>query len=198
MAGSRTLRSNRSRGRGDSSSRGGRSSDGGESTTSSRGRRVIIKPLSTIGDRGKPSKSVAKDLQRVVNLIQDERHLVAYDLYLDCKERMKDLRDKKKQLDDENAARDAKSKTKRTWLPQKKKSPNSTVFDTEEFDAAIDLVRKHKEAFTVLEVSFCCCQEYSRSMCLLANLTILNYIFRNEPCFSRHVETTWTKAKDGH
>ena len=86
MAGS----SRKSKQRGDSASRGGRSTEGGESTNS--GRRVIIKPLTTIGDRGKPTAKVSEDLQRVLNLVQDERHLVAYDLYMNCKARLNKMR----------------------------------------------------------------------------------------------------------
>ena len=50
-----------------------------------------IKPLSTVGDSGKPSHSVANDLRRVVNFIQDERHLVAHELYEDVKSRLENL-----------------------------------------------------------------------------------------------------------
>lgn len=138
---------NRRNPRGESASRGGRSTDGGESTNS--GRRLVIKPLTTVGDRGKPTDHVAKDLQRVLNFIQDERHLVAYDLYLDCKGRLNKLREVGENYDEE---KDAKAKKKR-WGAAKKGSSGPS-FDAEEYEAALDLVRKHREEFTVLEVSF--------------------------------------------
>lgn len=128
----------------DSVSRGGRSNDGGDSAST--GRRLRIKPLSTVGDRGKPSKSVAKDLQRVSNLIEDERHLVANELYNDCKERMKQLR----QLKSEEAAK-GKEKKKSHWMQQNKTKGSLPSFNEEDFEAALDLLKKNKNEFARLE-----------------------------------------------
>ena len=56
-------------------------------TTSNQHRNCINK---SVLDDGKPSLSTYNDLQRVLKLIQDERHLVAYELYVDAKRRIID------------------------------------------------------------------------------------------------------------
>ena len=43
-------------------------------------------------DNGTPSSSTYNDLQRVLKLVQDERHLVAYELYVDVKRRIDDAK----------------------------------------------------------------------------------------------------------
>jgi hypothetical protein len=41
-----------------------------------------IHPPCTVGDKGIPSSSITTDVQRVLNLIADERHLTAHSLYI--------------------------------------------------------------------------------------------------------------------
>jgi hypothetical protein len=40
-----------------------------------------IRPPCTMGDMGTPSSSLLKDIQRVLHMIDDERHLTAHTLY---------------------------------------------------------------------------------------------------------------------
>jgi hypothetical protein len=54
-----------------------------------------IQPPCTMGDKGLPSSSITNDLQRVLNFIQDERHLTAHSLYTTILQRIQ-------QYDDDN------------------------------------------------------------------------------------------------
>ena len=47
-------------------------------------------PKMTLADDGSPSDDPYKDLQRSLELAEDERYLVAYDLYEDVRRRVKD------------------------------------------------------------------------------------------------------------
>ena len=64
-----------------------------------------------------------------------------------------DIREKKKDFDEGEGARSGKSndRQKRSWMPHKKKNPEPD-FDEKEFEAALDLAREHKDAYTQLEV----------------------------------------------
>ena len=52
----------------------------------------IQKPC-TMGDLGTPSRSMTTDLQRVLDLIQDERHLTAHALFTSIRERIQQYND---------------------------------------------------------------------------------------------------------
>ena len=52
----------------------------------------IQKPC-TMGDLGTPSRSMTTDLQRVLDLIQDERHLTAHALFTTIQERIQQYND---------------------------------------------------------------------------------------------------------
>lgn len=123
--------------------------------SASGGRRIVIKPLSTVGDTGKPTHSVADDLLRVLDFIEDERHLVAYDLYLDIQSRLRKL--KKLKLDHEQATaaealRGIENK-KKSWKKSKQPANVVVTFDEYSFNRAVDLLRENKEKLDLLKVS---------------------------------------------
>lgn len=49
----------------------------------------VILPPTTTGDDGTPSNSICQDLDRIVRLIQDERHITAHNLLQSVKEKLK-------------------------------------------------------------------------------------------------------------
>jgi hypothetical protein len=123
-------------------------------------RRLRIKPLATVGDKGKPSGSLSKDLRRVVNFIEDERHLVAYELYQNARGRW-DAMLREKREDD--AAKEgsvvpvpvkAPERPRRSWIRAKSNTGRAIVFDEAEFEAASGIVKKHKKDFSLLMVRF--------------------------------------------
>jgi hypothetical protein len=58
-------------------------------TSGSQAEGFAIRPPTTMGDDGTPSNSVSRDLDRVVRLVQDERHLTAHALLEEVRERLK-------------------------------------------------------------------------------------------------------------
>ena len=134
-----------------------------------------IKKPCTMGDQGIPSLSMMTDLQRVLNLIDDERHLTAHSLYTSILHRMQ-LYDNSNH--NNNTPNDDKT-TKNTIPKQKTKTfsssflkrsgsgipkppPNGT-HSTNEDEAMIQTVKEiifssKKHIFDKLEV---------RSICLL-------------------------------
>lgn len=114
------------------------------SSSSSATRRVIIRPLSTVGDAGKPSQSVTDDLKRVLDLIEDERHLVAYDLYRSVQSRFSKL---KKQKDDYEQGKTVDiTASKRASLRKKNSTKEKIVAsDRSVYYKLEELLRANKE-----------------------------------------------------
>lgn len=144
--------------------RRGRSRAGSSDSVDSFGNnypRVVIKPLSTEGDSGKPTASILDDLLRVLDFIEDERHLVAYDLYLNIQSRMGAL---KKLKQDHEQARAEKAlqgieqdKKKSSWNRKSSKEQDKVAaapFDENSYDKTVQLLRDHKEEFDLLKVRF--------------------------------------------
>jgi hypothetical protein len=144
----------------DGASSAGRSDSGfSDDGTAGPVRRLKIKPLATVGDPGKPSGSLSRDLRRVADFIQDERHLVAYELYQNAKGRWEAMLRQKREFD---AAKEgtaavpvkAKEKPKLAWNRKAKGHAVDVAFDEAEFDAAFAVVKKHNDDFSLLMVSF--------------------------------------------
>ena len=121
-------------------------SDGADGESSPK--RLVIRPLQSVGDRGIPSKSVSKDLRRVLAFIEDERHLVAYDLYQNVMPRWEAMIHEKRALD---AAREKAGEKKRGWI--RKGGKEFQEFDEADYKAAHELTRKHRDDFNLLLVS---------------------------------------------
>lgn len=120
------------------------------------GPRIVIKPLSTVGDSGTPTESVAEDILRVLDLIEDERHLVAHDLYLNVQSRLGNLKKQKQEYDRAAAdaalqAADSSNKGRKAWRSSRKTADPVAEFDEAAFDQAVDLLRENKPELDLLK-----------------------------------------------
>ena len=126
----------------------------------STGPTVIIKPIKTEGDSGKPSSHIFDDLLRVLDFIEDERHLVAYDLYLNIEsrlERLKKLKEDHTQAKAEKALQGVDRGKKSSWNRKAKESKTAKAvdpFDENLYDKTVHLLREHKQEFDLLKVRF--------------------------------------------
>ena len=114
-------------------------------------------------DDGRPSSSALRDLKRVVQMIKDERHLVARDLYVDARRRILDGSAPSRQV---NLVDDSKQNNKRQrWkitaaasardnvaAVKGKDSENKSYGEEDENNAAREFLNEKKEEFVVLEV----------------------------------------------
>ena len=106
--------------------------------------RFKIRPPLTTGDKGAPSKSIWKDAERVFALIEDERHLVAHELFKNVKSRLEAWEEKNKQQQSRGSGgmRILRGSQK-TSLEQKER---------EEFIKTIEFLEMKKAAIDKLEV----------------------------------------------
>jgi hypothetical protein len=109
-----------------------------------------IRPPMTSGDKGIATSCLFKDVERVFNFIQDERHLVAHDLYLSVASRIKDFHEK--QRDDDKA-----KKQKNRGLFRPKAEQEAHHKKEEDARKAKELLESNKQAIDTLEVSKKCC-----------------------------------------
>ena len=160
-------------------SRRGRRRAGSSDSVDSFGDRpgVVIKPLSTEGDSGKPTANILDDLLRVLDFIEDERHLVAFDLYLNIQSRLGKLKKLKQDHDQAKAEKALQGieqvKRKSSWnRKSSKEEDKATVpFDENSYDKTVHLLRDHKEDFDLLTVRF-----------ETAHSPLLIYHFRSSCC----------------
>ena len=64
------------------------------SMASSSPRPYEIMPPMTSGDKGVPTKSLLKDVERIFMFIHDERHLIAHELYQSVQRRLREWQQK--------------------------------------------------------------------------------------------------------
>lgn len=109
---------------------------------------TITAPLTT-GDKGQPSASIALDVKRVWDLIQDERHLVADSLYQSVKERVDAWQSKQQQHDQQHLRHH-----KRGMRRVKKHHPSKVDSEADkEMKETIHLLQERKDIIEKLEVS---------------------------------------------
>lgn len=101
-----------------------------------------IRPPTTTGDDGTPSTSVSKDLDRVVRLIQDERHLTAHAL----------LEEVRKRLQNERPVLPAASPKKGGFLKRKSKVTEAMLAAEREYVEAEQFLVNNSEMLETLEV----------------------------------------------
>lgn len=104
-------------------------------------------------DDGTPSSSAVKDLQRVLKMIEEERHLVAYDLYIDAKRRIIDDSIRSQGATTTSSTLSKKSSiSKVSWKsPPERSSANPGSIYSDDEQAWIFLQEKREE-FQALEV----------------------------------------------
>ncbi|CAB9511255.1 expressed unknown protein [Seminavis robusta] len=163
-------------------------------TTSSTGRRLVIRPLASVGDSGKPSTSVSKDLRRVSNFIEDERHLVAYELYRNVKPRWEALIHEKRGYD-AAATEKANEKKGRAWM--KKGANEEEKFDLKEFEAANAIFQKHKEKFALLMKRAPLLLECRDNMDQSEGWTLAQTLFGVTTCYRREDDGSLSIKLDG-
>ena len=114
-------------------------------------------------DDGRPSSSALRDLKRVVQMIKDERHLVARDLYVDARRRILDGSDPPRQA---NNIDDSKQNNNRPrWkitaavsardkfaAARGKENESKNNDEEDENNAARVFLNEKKEEFIALEV----------------------------------------------
>lgn len=122
--------------------------------------KVTIKPIKTQDDTGTPGRSIAGDMQRVLDLIDDERHLVANELYQDIKRRIADFRKpdmgkEKEKITPPINSKHAKQRSKRGWLDSLKVKPVKADSHDEQQDItkAETMIKKSSFELDQLEVS---------------------------------------------
>ena len=99
-------------------------------------------------DDGTPSSSTYNDLQRVLKLVQDERHLVAYDLYVDAKRRIDDA----KRLLVLNTNQQESKRVNEKKVRWKKTNDTAAKEEMSNDEQAIKLLEDKKEEFDALKV----------------------------------------------
>jgi hypothetical protein len=119
-----------------------------------------IKPPTTMGDKGKPTESLPKDMLRLFCLIDDERHLTAHKLYKDIHRRIQDW---EKQQASESHPKHKRSKGFGGFsLKHKKEVAAAKEKKAKEMKNAQDVLgSKHKE-IDKLQVRYECCVRSSR------------------------------------
>jgi hypothetical protein len=101
-----------------------------------------IRPPTTTGDDGTPSTSVSKDLDRVVRLIQDERHLTAHAL----------LEEVRKRLTNERPVLPTALPKKGGFLKRKSKVTEAMLAAEREYVEAEQFLVNNSEMLETLEV----------------------------------------------
>ena len=119
--------------------------------------------IAAAADDGRPSSSALRDLKRVVQMIKDERHLLARDLYVDARRRILDGSAPSRQA---NRVDDSKQNHKPPrWkitaaasardnfaAVKGKDSENKSYEEEDENNAAREFLNEKKEEFIALEV----------------------------------------------
>lgn len=191
-----SARSNSSNNNRSRSASRGRSVASADGTASSGGSRpLLIKALSSVGDAGTPSNSIARDAQRVMNFMLDERHLVAYNLYCNVQDRLDDMEETRREYMAKNnganpssTARQSNNKRSMFRLPRPAAAAKAEAFNEEEYKKVKAILDKHKEKLEFLQVSFgnernkyIPCPKF-----LLAENKVIVYALgtHNNPCFT--------------
>jgi hypothetical protein len=112
-------------------------------------------------DNAAPSSSTLRDIQRVISLIEDERHLVAHELYLNVKERLDDWHKKATASDGSDTRKGMKTEEgkntagrwKRSWRRQEHVHVDDRAVDVEENEEAYGFYLGRLKEFEALEVS---------------------------------------------
>jgi CRISPR/Cas system CMR-associated protein Cmr5 small subunit len=110
-----------------------------------------IRPPLTTDDDGKPTSSIAKDAHRVLDLIEDERHLTALALFESVRERInewKHMTEKKQHQHKHHKHLKSIFHVKHKESPAKQKTEH-------EMKSVIDLFDSKEEVLHKLEVRTC-------------------------------------------
>lgn len=104
-------------------------------------------------DDGKPSNSALKDIQRVLQLITNERHLVAYELFVDVKRRIIDNEARFVAEEKQDNQLNSKDKRKAWWREKSIRSSSMGLEDDESDDneKAYKLLQERQKEFEALE-----------------------------------------------
>ena len=104
-------------------------------------------------DDGKPSSSTLKDIQRVLQLITNERHLVAYELFVDVKRRIIDNEARFVAEEKQDNQVNIKDKRKAWWREKSRRSSSMGLEDDEsdENEKAYELLQETQKEFEALE-----------------------------------------------
>ncbi len=105
-----------------------------------------IRPPLTAGDRGEPSKSILKDVERIFALIEDERHLIAHRLYESVQRRIR-------QIEDQLPVK----KKSRKFKGLLKKENAALTKEQEELQLAKNILKEKESELHKLEVGSACC-----------------------------------------
>ena len=102
-------------------------------------------------DDGKPSNSALKDIQRVLQLITNERHLVAYELFVDVKRRIDN--EARSVAEKQENQLNSKDKRKAWWREKSRRSSSMAGLDDEsdENEKAYKLLQERQKEFEALE-----------------------------------------------
>jgi hypothetical protein len=111
----------------------------GDATHHERGYR--IKYPSTTNDLGAPSDDMYNDCHRILDLIDDERHLLAEKMYISVKTRLID-----------HPGRPGHP-TKQGGLLKRKKIKKAAEAQEGDYDKIVAFLERHKETLETLEVS---------------------------------------------
>jgi hypothetical protein len=111
--------------------------------------RFTIRPPCTTGDSGDPGPSLGKDVERVFDFIEDERHLTAHDLLKDVRRRIKE----QEAIATRNSTRSSKRKPSRLAIIKRKESAKleTEQLDREELDRAKEILNSNNAAIDKLE-----------------------------------------------
>ena len=102
-------------------------------------------------DDGIPSNSTLKDIQRVLQLITNERHLVAYELFVDVKRRIDN--EARSVAEKQENQLNSKDKRKAWWREKSIRSSSMGLEDDESDDneKAYKLLQERQKEFEALE-----------------------------------------------
>lgn len=102
-------------------------------------------------DDGKPSNSALKDIQRVLQLITNERHLVAYELFVDVKRRIDN--EARSVAEKQENQLNSKDKRKAWWREKSRRSSSMAGLEDEsdENEKAYKLLQERQKEFEALE-----------------------------------------------
>ena len=143
------------------------------STNSTAQPRFRIRPPMTAGDKGIPSRSLSKDMDRVLCFIEDERHLIAHELYTSVQSRMKVFEEKQNAMQQHSKRKKGKDRA-------------ATLTEQEDYNKAKQNLLAHKDVIHILEVSYtrrhvhidtdCILSAYNSDMTLLHSWRLFYFV----------------------
>lgn len=135
--------------------------------------RFIIHPPMTAGDKGVPTKSLTQDAERVFAFIEDERHLIAHELYTSVRQRIQEWEEKRRE--DEQAK---KQKPRgllfrhRQYAAHAKEAEEKEKKQQDDVLEAKTMLDDKKDVIDKLEVGECC-EAVGHTACAYVNKTEL-------------------------